>query len=96
VVRFRDSRGRVIAEFTADERGEFRSNRLDDLRNEPRIDGFELFRIEGNTGGAGFIYYFSPVGRHTAFVHDTSGRPVANGALKCRRVSLGKSIIQSD
>jgi hypothetical protein len=81
VLRFRDAKGNVIAVFNADDNGEFRSNRLDELRDHPRIDGYVLFYSIGNTGGAGTIYYFSPPSEQAIFAHDASGRPVANADI---------------
>lgn len=76
VLRFRDSTGRVVASFTADAQGEFRSRRLYDLRQSP-VDGFALTRDVHNTGGSNH-YYFSPLGTQTFLIRDTRGQPIGD------------------
>ncbi|MDR3708118.1 MAG: carboxypeptidase-like regulatory domain-containing protein [Capsulimonadaceae bacterium] len=77
ILRFRDQRGTVVALFTANRDGEFRGNRLDGVRSGLHADGYGLYRSTGDTGGAGFIYYFSPIGKQIVCVRDPSRHPLA-------------------
>ena len=62
ILLFRDESGRLIGINATDYQGEVRDNLLDIVRDGGSVDGYALQGSMGNTGGAGFIYYFSKPG----------------------------------